>query len=161
MAGSERARSPAAGSGPVRLIHVLTVPDSLVFLRGQMRFMKARGFEITVVCSGGRGLEEFAEEEGVDFHTVEMPRRVTPVEDARAVATLTALFHGGANNFTEERLCDQTCFRVLRGGRGDWAPTAANYIRAINSFNSGRAPQFRQNSDRSVDPPLATFRGRL
>lgn len=76
----------------IRLVHVLTVPQSLVFLRGQIGFMKARGFDITVVCSPGRDLDEFGEREQIRTFGVEMPRRITPVSDAISVMALVEIF---------------------------------------------------------------------
>lgn len=72
----------------VRLVHVTTVPDSLLFLRGQVGFMKANGFSVSVVSSPGPALEAFAREEAVEAHALEMPRRITPATDAATVARL-------------------------------------------------------------------------
>lgn len=74
-----------------RLLHVTTVPMSLVFLRGQVGYMRARGFEVSAVSSPGAELGAFAEREGVPVTAVEMPRHVTPVRDACAVARLWRL----------------------------------------------------------------------
>lgn len=82
----------ASRSEVIRLVHVLTVPQSLVFLRGQIGFMKARGFDITVVCSPGRDLDEFGEREQIRTFGVEMPRRITPVSDAISVMALVEIF---------------------------------------------------------------------
>lgn len=73
---------------PRRLIHVTTIPMSLVFLRGQVGFMSARGIDVTAVSSPGPELEAFRESEGVMVASVNMPRRITPVGDLRAVAAL-------------------------------------------------------------------------
>lgn len=73
-----------------RIVHVMTVPESLGFLRGQVRFMRERGHELTVITSPGEGLREFAEREGVTAYAVEMPRKITPAQDLRSVAALTA-----------------------------------------------------------------------
>lgn len=72
-------------------MHVLTVPQSLVFLRGQIGFMKARGFDITVICSPGADLDDFGLSEQVRVIGVEMPRRVTPVADLASVARLVGI----------------------------------------------------------------------
>ena len=73
------------------VVHVLTVPESLAFLRGQAGFMRGRGYELTVVTSPGPGLEAFAEREKVPFHAVPMPRRISPGQDAKSLAALVAL----------------------------------------------------------------------
>ncbi len=73
------------------LVHVLTVPESLVFLRGHVDFMRARGWEMTVVTSPGPALDAFGERHDVPVHAVEMPRRMSPARDATSLARLTAL----------------------------------------------------------------------
>lgn len=72
----------------VRLVHVTTVPMSLMFLRGQVGFMRGRGVEISAVSSPGPELDAFARSEGVAVRAVEMPRRITPLRDLVSVARL-------------------------------------------------------------------------
>ena len=43
----------------VKLVHVMTVPQSLSFLTGQARFMKERGFDLHAVASPGPALGRF------------------------------------------------------------------------------------------------------
>lgn len=74
-----------------RVVHVLTVPDSLLFLRGQVSWMKERGYDIEVVTSPGEGIAEFEAAEGVRVHTLPMPRAITPGRDAVTLARLVAL----------------------------------------------------------------------
>src|SRR3954467_8479422 len=47
------------------LIHITTIPASLVFLRGQAAFMRSQGIDVHVITAPGRNLEQFAMEEGV------------------------------------------------------------------------------------------------
>jgi glycosyltransferase involved in cell wall biosynthesis len=70
----------------MKLLHVTTVPMSLIFLRGQVGYMKARGFRVHVLSSPGPELPAFAAAEGVGASAVEMPRRITPLQDLRALA---------------------------------------------------------------------------
>lgn len=74
-----------------RLVHVLTVPESLRFLRGQPAFMRERGIETHVITSPGALLDRFAREEGVEVHPLPMTRAITPRQDLIALARLTAL----------------------------------------------------------------------
>jgi len=69
----------------IKLVHVTTVPQSLFFLRGQVGYMKDRGFDIHGLSSPGEFLSRFAEQERVVVHPVEMPRRITPMRDLAAV----------------------------------------------------------------------------
>lgn len=80
----------AEDASPVRLLHITTVPESLGFLAGQAGYMRARGFEVHVMSSPGDMLHSFAAEEGVIAHPVDMPRRISPGSDLRAVAAIRA-----------------------------------------------------------------------
>ena len=73
---------------PIRLIHVMTVPDSLPFLRGQAGYMRAHGIETQVISSPGAGLAQFGADEQVSTAAVPMPRRITPLADCRSVLQL-------------------------------------------------------------------------
>ncbi len=75
----------------VRLVHIMTVPQSLFFLSGQVRFMKARGFEVHAVASPGPALERFGREEGILTYPVEMPRKISPFGDLVALFRLVRL----------------------------------------------------------------------
>lgn len=75
----------------IKLVHITTVPESLGFLRGQVGYMKARGFEIIGLSSPGEFLTRFAKREGIQVYDVEMPRRVTPVRDAISLLKLVWL----------------------------------------------------------------------
>ena len=72
----------------IKLVHVTTVPQSLFFLRGQVGYMKDRGFDIHGLSSPGEFLSRFAEQEHVVVHPVEMPRRITPIRDLAAVVRI-------------------------------------------------------------------------
>lgn len=72
------------------VLHVLTVPDSLVFLDGQVAFMRERGWRMTVVTSKGPALDAFGQRHGVEVHAIEMPRRVSPGNDAKSLALLSS-----------------------------------------------------------------------
>ncbi|MCC6873604.1 MAG: glycosyltransferase, partial [Sandaracinaceae bacterium] len=74
-----------------RLVHVLTVPESLRFLRGQPAFMRERGIETHVITSPGPLLDRFAHEQSVEVHPLPMTRAITPAQDLAALARLTAL----------------------------------------------------------------------
>jgi glycosyltransferase involved in cell wall biosynthesis len=79
-------------SGP-RLCYVVTHPvTAKVLLRGQLRYMRDRGYHVTVIASPGPELAEVAEREGVDTIAVPMSRRVRLTEGPRAAwELLTAL----------------------------------------------------------------------
>ncbi len=75
----------------MRLLHVLTVPLTLRFLRGQVGFVAQHGFDVHVACSPGTQLDEFARDNPVTPHPIALTRRVSPSQDLRAVAEMVRL----------------------------------------------------------------------
>lgn len=75
-----------------KVIHVTTVPSSLIFLRGQAGYMRERGFDLQVVSSPGDDLQAFAREEGVRATAVQMARAITPLADVHSLVELWKLF---------------------------------------------------------------------
>jgi len=65
----------------IYVMHVTTVPQTLHFFRGQVGYLKRRGFEVTVVSSPGPALDRFARLERVRALAVPMSRQITPLAD--------------------------------------------------------------------------------
>ncbi len=82
---------PQFSGDPLRLVHITTTPMTLVFLRGQVEYMKYRGMTVHAVSSPGDLLESFGRDEGMAVHGIPMGRRITPLEDIRALLRLTKL----------------------------------------------------------------------
>lgn len=78
-----RADSSAAhpSDGGIRVVHITTIPESLNFLKGQVGFMVAHGFNVAAISSPGTELDAFAAREGVPAYAVAMARRITPLQD--------------------------------------------------------------------------------
>lgn len=70
------------------ILHITTVPMSLTFLRGQVAYMKARGFSVHALSAPGEDLLQFGQEEGVPIHAVAMTRRVSPLRDCIALVRM-------------------------------------------------------------------------
>src|SRR5690606_9376221 len=70
------------------LIHVVTVPLSLRFLRGQTQFMHERRYQVHVVSSGGPLLDEFVAGQPAVAHILGLTRSVTPLRDAKELLKL-------------------------------------------------------------------------
>jgi glycosyltransferase involved in cell wall biosynthesis len=66
-----------------RVLHVFTVADSIGFLRGQPAFMAEAGWELAVACGGKP--PDWAEQAFARTFEVEIARRVSPLEDLRAI----------------------------------------------------------------------------
>ena len=71
-----------------KLIRITTVPESLnKLLDGQLSFMK-QYYEVIAVSSGGEQLELVKTRQGVRVHSVEMSRKITPLNDLVALFKL-------------------------------------------------------------------------
>lgn len=79
------------GTGKPVLLHITTIPMSLTFLRGQVTYMKGRGFDVRAISSSGPDLVAFARDEEIPVEAVSMARRITPLGDLRAVLRLVAI----------------------------------------------------------------------
>jgi len=72
-----------------KLLCITTVPLSLwCFFEGQFAFLKSRGFDVQALASPGELLEKVREREQIAVHAIEMPRRITPLQDLLAVTRL-------------------------------------------------------------------------
>ncbi len=75
-----------------RLVHIVTSPTTAwSFLRGQLRYMRNQGMDVTVIAGPGQALEEVAESEGVETIAVPMPRNPSPWHHGRAFVRLTRI----------------------------------------------------------------------
>lgn len=72
----------------MKLLHITTIPMSLTFLKGQVGFMRERGFEVHALSSPGEDLESFGNEEGVPVHAVPMIRQITPFRDLASIVRI-------------------------------------------------------------------------
>lgn len=73
--------------GP-HLCYVITHPLTSRFLRGQLRHMRARGYQVTLISSPGKELEQLRETEDVDIVCVPMAREISPLRDLGALVQL-------------------------------------------------------------------------
>ena len=69
----------------IKLVHILTVPESLRFFEGQIEYIQLNGYEIQVITSPNPLLDEFAKEYNIQTYGIEMPRRITPFRDLIAI----------------------------------------------------------------------------
>lgn len=76
-----------------RLVYVVTHPISAdLLLRGQLTFMREKGFDVSVIAAPGEALERVrAREKGVECIGLPMARDIDPRSDAVALAKLTRL----------------------------------------------------------------------
>lgn len=77
----------------VKLVQVTTVPVTLeYFQRGQIGYMKDKGFEVIAVSSPGEGLDRVAAREGIETFGIPMERGVAVRSDLRSMVDLFTLF---------------------------------------------------------------------
>lgn len=75
----------------LKLVHITTVPISLNFFRGQIDYLKSRGFEIQAISSPGELLEQAGRREQIAVHGVPMSRGIDPIRDLFALLRLWRL----------------------------------------------------------------------
>jgi len=72
----------------IKLVHITTVPESLFFVSGQVRWMKSKGIEVYAISSPGEMLEQFGKQEEVPTYAVEMARAIDIPGDLKALITM-------------------------------------------------------------------------
>ncbi len=76
-----------------KLVHIeTTAPSAWAFLRGQLRFMRERGYDVTLITSPGPELEVTGAREGVRTIAVPMRREPAPWHDVVSLMRLTSVF---------------------------------------------------------------------
>ena len=76
-----------------KLIRVTTVPISLdKLIEGQMKFMTSHNFEVVGISSPGELLDKVGIKEGVRVKNITMSRKITPIQDLKAVFKLYKIF---------------------------------------------------------------------
>lgn len=65
-----------------KLVRITTMPVSLlVLLKGQMKFMKENGYDITMISSDGPEVSKLVDQEGCPHIAVKLTRKITPISD--------------------------------------------------------------------------------
>ena len=77
---------------PVRLVHVLNAPFALQYVRGQARYMRERGINVTAITSPGDGLAEFGTAEEVPVYGIPIVRKISPIVDLVSLIRLVWLW---------------------------------------------------------------------
>jgi glycosyltransferase involved in cell wall biosynthesis len=85
-------------------------------MRGQLAFMRERGFRVTLVASPGEMLQETAAREGVEAVGLPMRREPAPLRDAAALVRLLRLVRGLKPDITNV----STAKAGLLGGISAW-----------------------------------------
>lgn len=75
----------------VRVVHVPTIADSLMFIRGQAGYLGPHGFQLEAIAAPTPYASVFASSEGVPVHPLAMTREITPLADLRVLAQLVRM----------------------------------------------------------------------
>lgn len=76
-----------------KIIRVTTVPLSLkLLLAGQMKFMKAAGWEVLMVSADGKEINSVLKKEECPHHVIPFTRKITPFQDLYCLWLLYKLF---------------------------------------------------------------------
>lgn len=81
----------AVNTKPIIVVHITTVPETLLFLRGRAKYFEDHGFKTHTIASPGELLKSFSESEDIDVYPVRMYRRITPFQDLVAILKLRRL----------------------------------------------------------------------
>ena len=73
------------------LLHVTTVPQTLLFFRGQIPFLRGRSWEVSGTSSATEMLDSVEHELEITIHAVDMERRISPVKDLIACVRMARL----------------------------------------------------------------------
>lgn len=76
---------PSVPKATIRIVHIITIPESFGLMRGQLAYMAAHGVAISAISSPGEALDALSQRERVPVYGVPMARRITPFADAVAV----------------------------------------------------------------------------
>jgi glycosyltransferase involved in cell wall biosynthesis len=75
----------------MKVVQLTSVPLSLRFLSGHIRFLRQQGADVVVVTSPSPQLDAFAEAHDVPAFGIEMTRRISPVRDLISLMRLVEL----------------------------------------------------------------------
>lgn len=64
-----------------RLLLAVTDPQSAIFFKGQLEWLRLGGFEIHFLCSPGLSVKNIVVQQGAEFHEVAMRRGISPFHD--------------------------------------------------------------------------------
>ncbi|WP_162287840.1 glycosyltransferase family 4 protein [Indiicoccus explosivorum] len=70
-----------------KIIHAVTVPQSLILMEGQLRYLKGKGYETRVICSPGQLAAQFGEREQTKILPLHMEREISIMRDIQSFVT--------------------------------------------------------------------------
>lgn len=69
----------------MKLIQAVTVSESLIFMKGQVKYLNSLGYEVKVMSSHGENVRRFEEREGTQVIVNEMEREISLAKDMQSL----------------------------------------------------------------------------
>lgn len=76
----------------LRVVHMVTSAQSIGLMKGQLGYLKEKGYLVTVIASPGKRLDTLKEDEGVIGKAVKMERTISPFCDLVALLRVVQFF---------------------------------------------------------------------
>jgi len=75
-----------------KLVYIVTAPiTARALLRGQLRYMRENGFDVTLVCGADASLADVGKREGVRTIGIDIHRSIRPTQDIQTLAKLVQI----------------------------------------------------------------------
>lgn len=74
-----------------KVIHAVTVADSLYLQKGQLAYLEKKGYEVNALCSDGNCIEGYEKSEGIKVLKVNMEREISLVKDFQSLVACIQL----------------------------------------------------------------------
>lgn len=75
-----------------KVIHMVTVSESIMLMRGQLNFLREQGYDVIVISSSGNNFNNLLKEEGVRGKRISMSRGVSPIKDLISLFKIIVFF---------------------------------------------------------------------
>lgn len=69
----------------IKLIQAVTVSESLIFMKGQVKYLNSRAYDVKVMSSYGENIRRFEEREGTEVLVNEMEREISLAKDLQSL----------------------------------------------------------------------------
>ena len=75
-----------------KVIHMVTAPQSVGLMNGQLSYLKNAGYDVTVIASPGERLIQAGKNEGVNVKAIKMERTISPLKDLSSLIKIISYF---------------------------------------------------------------------
>jgi lipopolysaccharide/colanic/teichoic acid biosynthesis glycosyltransferase/glycosyltransferase involved in cell wall biosynthesis len=102
--------------GQIKVLNIVTDSISTTLMRGQLAYLRARGFDPAVASNPGPELEQRANQEGCSAFGIVMKREIAPFADLRSLFALSRMFRR-----VRPLICNSSTPKAgLLGGLAGW-----------------------------------------